>query len=641
MQRPVLIALLTVTLVISGCAVVEEQPDAVSAAAVRQAAALEQAGQHEAAALAYQQLALQAPLPERQDYLLRAAQLLLDADRLDQSEAILKDIAADARFPHLEIRRQLVWARLELARLQPVPALRRLEPLAVPEADVRLRGDLHETLARAYTLVGNHLEATRERVARDQLPQSPEQQRANQEAIWQSLAALSEQALSRLLFAPPPDPLSGWMELAVIAKRAQLQPEQFAEQFALWRSRYPAHPALPEFLGALAESYKSVVLKPRQIALLLPLSGRFAAAAAAARDGFLAAYYGDTATAEGKPRIRIYDVSAETSWPVYTQAVQNGADLVVGPLDKPSVDVLAAAGEMPVPTLALNYTDRRAPFPKNLIQFGLSPEQEAEQVAQRLWLEGHSNGLALFPDTPWGKRVYEAFRVAWSRLGGNLVEAQPFPGNGRDLSEPVRRLLNVDASQDRYRAIKRLVERKVVFETRRRQDVDFVFLAAFPPQARQLRPQLKFFDAGQIPVYATSHVYSGQIDAARDRDMDGVIFGDMPWTLPPSAELRAAVERNWPESSAQYARLYALGADAYQLVPVLLRLQKFPHEQFSGATGQLRLDADHRVVRQLAWARFVTGVPRLLDTLPGMSGTPENDPSTETLPESRPPFGLP
>ena len=72
------------------------------------------------------------------------------------------------------------------------------------------------------------------------------------------------------------------------------------------------------------------------------------------------------------------------------------------------------------------------------------------------------------------------------------------------------------------------------FEPRRRQDIDIVFMAAFPAGARQLMPQLAFHHGADLPVHATSHVWSGVPDPANDRDLDGVVFGDMPWLAAPT-----------------------------------------------------------------------------------------------------------
>jgi len=199
------------------------------------------------------------------------------------------------------------------------------------------------------------------------------------------------------------------------------------------------------------------------------------------------------------------------------------------------------------------------------------------------------------------------------------VEVQRYLNDGSDMSSPVRKLLNIDESDARYRSLRKVLGVDVKKEARRRQDVDFVFMAAFPRQARQLRPQLEFHRAQDLPVYSTSHVFSGIVDPEADRDIDGVVFGDMPWVLEPTqsgAQLRRDVGALWSESMSAFTRLYAFGADAYYLVKQLGTLRAQHYAEFDGVTGKLSLNENNRINRRLVWARFAKGTPRILDDDP-------------------------
>jgi len=177
-------------------------------------------------------------------------------------------------------------------------------------------------------------------------------------------------------------------------------------------------------------------------------------------------------------------------------------------------------------------------------------------------------------------------------------------------------MLSIDQSEARMRALKAQLGRDLKFEPRRRQDVEFVFMLAFPVEARQIRPQLNFHRAAELPVYATSHVYSGKLDANLDRDMDGILFSDMPWVLGRASaqqELRTEIVRLWPEFAEQFLRLYALGVDAYNLIPRLSQLHAYRYERINGETGSLGMDEAGRIQRQLLWARFTNGKPRVVE----------------------------
>ena len=89
-----------------------------------------------------------------------------------------------------------------------------------------------------------------------------------------------------------------------------------------------------------------------------------------------------------------------------------------------------------------------------------------------------------------------------------------------------------------------------------------IFMAAFPIAGRQIIPQLRFHEAGQIPVYATSHIFTGSVNPQADMDMDGVMFLDLPWILFPHAEsssIKSLINANFQADASVYQRLYALG----------------------------------------------------------------------------------
>ena len=196
------------------------------------------------------------------------------------------------------------------------------------------------------------------------------------------------------------------------------------------------------------------------------------------------------------------------------------------------------------------------------------------------------------------------------------MERVSYDPQSKDYSLPVRRLLNIDASEERARRLRRKLNVALRSEARLRQDADMIFMAAFPVSARQLVPQFRFHKAEGIPVYATSHVFTGSVNPQADADMNEVMFADLPWILFPRAgasSLRALVNEHFQASSA-YRRLHALGVDAFHLIPHLPRLALDEEASFAGATGLLSMASDGRINRQLLWSRIVNGKPELLRT---------------------------
>ena len=606
-------ALLALALALAACAPAPRRapapgPEAAVAAAEREAAARLAAGDAAGAARRYLEAARTAPPALRPRLLAGAARAWLAAGRPREALAALPDVPPD-------------W----------------------PEAE---RLEAHRLRARAYAEAGNPLESAREHLAAAALAPDPAARAAEEDAAWEALLRLPGPYLRYLADATADARLRGWLELAAAVR---LHPPGPAADAALaeWLERHPDHEAAAR-ARALRETLGAPRGLPRRLALLLPLSGPYAEAGRAVRDGFLAAWYADLAPEE-RPPVLVLDTATAPAPALYRRAVAEGATLVVGPLRKEAVAALAAAGELPVPVLALNRLPPSAPKPAaapgpapepassgeapapdgattaqgddappaRLYQFGLAPEDEAAQAAERAAIEGWTDVLVLVPQGPWGERVRAAFEARLAELGGAVPEAGVYARGATDFAPVLRALLNLDESAARRARLSRILGMRLAFEPRRRQDADAVFLAAFPREARLLKPQLDFHHAAGLPVLATSHVYAGSPDPERDRDLDGVLFCDLPWLLDPPERhpLRARIAALWPERAARRPRLFALGVDAFRIAPYLGDLEAGVGP-LPGATGDLALGPDRTVVRRLRWARFRRGVPVPADAAP-------------------------
>ena len=153
--------------------------------------------------------------------------------------------------------------------------------------------------------------------------------------------------------------------------------------------------------------------------------------------------------------------------------------------------------------------------------------------------------------------------------------------------------------------------------SRRRQDFDAIFLIAQPDMARQIKPLLRFYFAGNVPVYGLSQLYDGSPNPNKDRDLNDIVFCDMPWVLESQHmhptylnTLQKQSQQVWPQSYKKYSKLYALGIDAYRVSQSLNTMQLLPDFGLRAATGTLYLD-NNQIYRQLIWAQFDQGKPRL------------------------------
>lgn len=614
-HRLISLWVMIVTLLLAGCAGAPQKGAIEEHDPVAEAERLLASGEYREAAEAFNELARRASGPLQTDYLLRTAAALARDSRTHMSRQILDGMPLETISLEQQFLLALTRAHIALSERRAQDVLQTLEKTPPVQASSYHVADYHQLRAAAYTMLGNRLDTATELVKRETYLQNPGLIEANQRAIWEALAMLNERSLAQMRMATGKGVLGGWMELVQISKAYQLDPEALNRRVADWRKSYPDHPVQDELLQSLLERRLQDIIMPKRIAVLLPFDSRFGQAAEAVRDGITAAYYSYPRKIE--QRIRFYNTGADpqTALAAYKQAIAENSDFVIGPLSKEAIDQVVNEGELTVPTLALNYSQEQD-IPGNLYQFGLSPEEEARQVAERTWLDGHVNSAALIPAGSWGERVYTAFQQRWEELGGKVIEIQQYNAKQQDFSNPIQDLLNINDSKQRARSVRSLLGRDIKFESRRRKDVDFIFLAAYPHQARQIRPQLKFYHASDVPVYATSHVFTGNLNQERDRDMDGLMFGDMPWVLAGSTThrgLRPRIEQYISQAGNNLQRLYALGIDAYNIIYALNTLKTYPYERYDGETGSLSLDPQQRVRRQLTWVKFRSGRPVAVD----------------------------
>jgi outer membrane PBP1 activator LpoA protein len=545
---------------------------------------------------------------------LTAADLAARQNNPGRAASILEQVQMDQLKTDKQIYANTLSAELALGRSQPKAALTALNHPSMQhlsEMPVDLQTRTHTVRARALETDGQTLAAASERVFMGPLLQG-DALTANNDAIWTLVAALPPEQLQ----STSNDDMGGWLSLARAVKGAGTLEQQQAA-IDNWKAQNPQHPAARQLPTPLAQlrDLKSVPLT--KIALLLPQDGPLASVARALRDGFMAAHYQAQQAGQKPPAIEVFDSSRVTSMDAfYAQAKAAGVQMVVGPLEKPLVKQLSAHPQLPITTLALNYSDATAQGPAELFQFGLAAEDEAREVARRAWADGKRSAVAMVPKGEWGDRVLDAFRQSWQAKGGTFLGVERID-QPVALAQQVADLFQLRNSEGRAQRLQSTTGAQMAAQPSRRQDVDFMFLAATPQQAQQIKPTMVFQYAGDVPVYATSHLFTNSGDQAMYNDLAGVRFCETPWLLNAADPLRQQVTAQWPQAGGSLGRLYAMGIDAYRLAPRLTQLKTLPDSRIDGLSGSLAIGQGQRIERQLPWAQFVDGkVQRLPDTTP-------------------------
>ncbi len=510
---------------------------------------------------------------------------------------------------------ELLWlherttAAIALADGDADAALELLEPLSREPLSLDHRLRVEALRADAWVKKGDPARAVELMIQRENWLSGSREIEQNRRRLWQGLVVgnpLELRAAAELAINPE---IRGWLSLGSLAASTGQQGIGWANGVVRWRDQNSRHPAMT-IVDDLQVPEHQLLAYPRQIALLVPLSGRTAGAGEAIQNGFLGAYFATVSGLDDGQIVRIYDVNAEGgASAAYATAVADGAEFVVGPLVQGNVKELANNTLVPVPVLTLNYLPDNSLAPPGLYQFALSPEDEAVAAAERAIADGYTKALALVPDNNWGRRVFEHFATAFESMGGIVLDSRRYTSGNPDFSNTIEDLMGLSGSVRRYNRMRANIGAPLQFDPRRRQDADFIFLAANAAAGRLLKSQLKFHYSGDLPAYSTSSIYA--MDGRSDSDLNGVRFADMPWTIGPQRWIRhlpAIYEDHWPEQR-RLGRLHAMGYDAYNLVGSLFAARGDFIDEVDGATGRLYLDRDGRIHRGMAWAEFQRGRP--------------------------------
>lgn len=542
---------------------------------------------------------------------LSAADLAYRQQDIGRATRILDEVPLDNLKPAQQVFAATLDAELDMARDKPKSALKALQHPSlqhIGELPVEQQIRTQLVSARALEADGQALAAARERVFIAPLLNGAAAE-SNHEAIWALVASLPQSQLS----ASGDNDLDGWLSLAQASKSAGTPDQQLAA-IDTWKGRHAQHPAAQKLPQPLLKLRELAGQPLQKIALLLPQEGQLASVSRALRDGFLAAHYQAQQAGQNPPEVLLYDSSRMSSLDdFYRQAQADGVQLVVGPLEKPLVKQLSERPQLPLTTLALNYSDAGLEAPAQLFQFGLAAEDEAREVARRAWADGMRSAVALVPRGDWGNRVLAAFQQSWQEAGGSLIAAEHVD-QPVELAQQIADLLQLRQSEARAKRLQSTLGTQLASLPARRQDIDFIFLAATPQQAQQIKPTLAFQYAGDLPVYATSHLYTGGHNPSQFQDLEGIRFCETPWLLDANDPLRQQVDQQWPQAASSIGRLYAMGVDAFRLAPRLSQLKALPDSRVEGLSGNLSLNQAQRIERQLPWAEFRGGqVQRLPD----------------------------
>ncbi|HEX4479256.1 MAG TPA: penicillin-binding protein activator [Rudaea sp.] len=534
-------------------------------------------------------------------YKLRAAEAYRENGELDQAAQALSGIKPQRLNPEESVRLSLVQAEIALSHRAPQQALQALD---MARLDATVGPNLHvralELRSRAFAANNDPINSARTRTELDRYLTGSDRAQNEQQIIATLQQAPPPTLKAQAASLPQGDPFRRWLDQAL--RRGGNEP---LPQVVL-RPDAPVGTMVPNTQGGTQrEGYRA----SHRIALLLPDDGPLRAVAQPIRDGFFAAHFADTNPQRAE--IYIYNSGGAPLEAVtaYQHAVADGADRIVGPLTRDAVSAILAQGRLPVPVLALNQPDRGEIPPAGSATFGLTPDSEGAQAAEHMLERGVSRAVIIAATPDWAERASLAFRAQFESRNGQILGEARVNDTEVNFATMIAKAMS---SVSRTGTAPSLPGAAPLPDAPAIESDVGIFITMRPQQARLLLPQLKLAGFTGIPVFATSHIYGGDYNPGLDRDLNGVEFCDAPWLFDvvPGVPQHSSISKNLDSARGAGGRLFAMGLDAYALVPYMDWLMQHRGSYLPGATGQLAEDNDGRIQRLLSWAQFDNGAAR-------------------------------
>ncbi|MGQ8775873.1 penicillin-binding protein activator [Serratia sp. NA_112.1] len=491
----------------------------------------------------------------------------------------------------------------------------------------------------------------------------------NLDQTWQSLLQLTPQGMNSLVINANENVLQGWLDLLRVYQDNKQDPDLLKAGIKDWQNRYPQNPAAKTLPTQLNQVLNFTQASTSKIALLLPLNGQAKVFADAIQKGFEAAKYGVTpstpvqqqqpasapeqatqptstdqnangavstsapdaapvTTAEpsapstapmtppqaANAQIKVYDTSSQPLATLLTQAQQDGATLVVGPLLKENVDQLASSTTT-LNVLALNQPETPKDNP-NICYFALSPEDEARDAARHIWEQQKRQPLLLLPRGAFGDRVAKAFNQEWQKLGGQTVLQQ-----GIGSASELRQMVNSGGIRMSGTPISAAPAPQAVtiagltipappsdMPATSGGSVDSVYIVATQSQLTLIKPMIDMAtnSRSKPAMYASSRSYQAGAGPDFRLEMEGLQFSDIPLLAGANPQLLQQASSQF-RNDYSLVRLYAMGMDAWTLSNHFAEMRQLPGFQVSGTTGVLTAAPGCVINRKLPWLQYRQG----------------------------------
>ncbi|OOF59043.1 penicillin-binding protein activator [Rodentibacter myodis] len=506
---------------------------------------------------------------DKETYKLLAARAFIAENKVAQSEAILSELGELNEAQKLD--RTLLEARISAAKGANEAAESQLRLIELNKLSPSQKARYYETQATVAENRQDVIEAVKARIKMDANLTDVQRRQENVDKTWALLRSANTGVINNASDEGNAA-LGGWLALIKAYNDNIRQPVQLSQALQNWKSSYPNHAAATLFPKELQSLLNFQQTNLAQIGLILPVSGDGQILGNTILAGF------NNAKGDSAIPVQIFDSSTHSIDEIIAQAKQSGIRALVGPLLKQNVDAIIAnpLSVQGMDVLALNATPNARAI-NQMCYYGLSPEDEAESAANKMWNDGVRNPVVAMPQNDLGQRVGNAFNVRWQQLAATDANIRYY-----NLPADVPYFFQENGSNSTA-----------------------LYVVASPDELAEMKGYLDN-NGSNIKIYASSRANFAANSAEYAAQMNGVQFSDIPFFKESTSEQYQKVAGS-TSGEYQLMRLYAMGSDAWLLINHFNELRQVPGYQLSGLTGILSAGPNCNVERDMTWFQYQDG----------------------------------
>ncbi|MEG9474814.1 penicillin-binding protein activator [Mannheimia indoligenes] len=506
-------------------------------------------------------------------YQLLAVRKLIDENKEYEAQNTFSEIQVAEMNDVQKLEYALVSAQLAALQGKNEMAISQLKAVQPPLLSPAQRLRYIQTQARIAANQNDAIGIVRARSQLKAYYKMNRERQENNDIIWQTLRDANRGMLERTVPEAGEMELAGWLALINIYNQNVTTPAQMPQAINNWKNQYPNHSAVTVMPTELQGVNNFQQTQLNSVALLLPLSGDAQILGDIIQRGF------NDAKADDPTAVQTFDTSSSDVNSLITQAKQQGANIIVGPLLKSRVDEMLLSPEIQnINVLALNATENA----RNIAQvcyYGLSPESEAQAGAEKMYRDGHRVAIVAAPQDDFGNRSAEAFAKRWRQLSGTDADV-------RYYNQPLDSVASIQNAGITKAGLYVLGGAEQVLEIK--QGID----------SSNLKERLV--------IYTSSRSNSPNNGIDFYTAMEGVKFSEVPLLADTTSNEYQKAE-NLANSDFSMMRLYAMGADAWSLATKFNEFRHIPGYKISGLTGELKAGQNCNIERSLSWLQYQNG----------------------------------